>query len=86
MLKTWKINLDKVSFVCSMFMDLSNTVDTISHDLLIVKLGAYGFQKDALSFMKSYLTKRRKQVRVNSNFSAWERKEFLKVYCFLTSS
>ena len=48
MLKTWKINLDKVSFVCAMFMDLSNTFDTINHDLLIVKLGAYGFQKDAL--------------------------------------
>ena len=38
----------------------------------MAKLGAYGFQKDAISFMKSYLTKRQ-QVCVNSNFSAWER-------------
>ena len=73
MLKTWKINLDKVSFVCAMFMDLSNTFDTINHDLLIVKLGAYGFQKDALSFIKSYLMKRRQRVRVNSNFSGMEK-------------
>ena len=45
----------------------------MNHDLLIAKLGAYGFQKDALSFMRSYLTKKRQRVHVNSNFSAWER-------------
>ena len=46
--------------------------DIIKHDLLITKLGAYGFQQDALSFMKRFLTKRWQRVRVNSNFSAWE--------------
>ena len=45
----------------------------MSHNLLIAKLGACDFQEDALSFMKSYLTKTRQRVRVNSNFSAWER-------------
>ena len=73
MLEQWKNTLDKGGFVCAMFMDLSKAFDTINHYLLIAKLGAYGFQKDALSFMKSYLTKRRQRVRVNSNFSAWER-------------
>ena len=72
-LEKWKNTLDKGGFVCTMFMGLSKAVDTMNHNLLIVKLGAYGFQKDALSFMKSYLTKRRQRVRVNSNFSAWER-------------
>ena len=43
----------------------------MNHNVLIATLGAYGFQKDA--FMKSYLTKRRQRVRINSNFSAWER-------------
>ena len=38
-------------------------------DLFIAKLGAYGFQKDEFSFMKSYLTKRRQRLRVNTNFS-----------------
>ena len=41
-------------------------------DLLIFKWGAYGFQKNALSFMKSYLTKRQQQVRL-VKFSRWER-------------
>ena len=73
MFEKWKNTLDKDDFVCAMFIDLSKVFDTMNHDLLIAKLGAYGFQKDALSFMKSYLTKRRQRVRVNSNFSAWER-------------
>ena len=73
MLEKWKNTLDKGGFVCAMFMDLSKVFDTVNHDLLIARLGTYGFQKDALSFMKSYLTKRRQRVRVNSNFSAWER-------------
>ena len=73
-LKNGKIPLAKVGFVCAMFMDLTKAFDTMNYDLLIAKLGAYSFQKDALSFMKSYLMKRRLRVRVNSNFSAWERK------------
>ena len=43
----------------------------MDHDLLIAKLGAYGFQEDALVFMKSYFTNRRQRVRVYSNFSIW---------------
>ena len=53
-------------------MELSKTLDTMDHDLLIAKLGAYGFQKDALVFMKSYFTNRQQLVRVDSNFIMWE--------------
>ena len=45
----------------------------MDHDLLIAKLEAYGFQEDALVFMKSYFTNRQQRVRVNSNFSMWEK-------------
>ena len=40
---------------------------------LIAKLGAYGFETDALRYMKSYLTNRKQRVRVNKTFSEWER-------------
>ena len=70
MLEKCKNTLDKGGFVCAMFMDLPKAFDTMNHNLLIAKLGAYAFQNDALSFMKSYLMKRPQRVRVNSNFSA----------------
>ena len=43
MLENWKNMLDKGGYVCAMFMDLSKAFDTIHHDLMIAKLGAYGF-------------------------------------------
>ena len=33
----------------------------------------YGFEKDALRYMKSYLTNRKQRVRVNKTFSEWEK-------------
>ena len=44
----------------------------MDHVLLIAKVGAYGFQEDALVFMKSYFTDRQRAY-VNSNFSMWEK-------------
>ena len=64
--------LDKDGFVCVMFMDLSKVFYTMDHDLLVRKLGAYGFQEDRLVLMKSYFTYRQQLVRVNSNLSMWE--------------
>ena len=54
-------------------MDLSKAFDTLNHNLLIVKLGADGFETDALRYMKSYLTNRKQRVRVNKTFSEWDR-------------
>ena len=61
--------LDKGGYVCAIFMDLSKTFDTIHHELIIAKLGAYDFSQDALQYMRSFLTNRQQRVRVNSNFS-----------------
>ena len=47
--------------------------DKLNHNLLIAKLGAYGFERDLLSLMKSYLHERQQRVRVNNNFSSWEK-------------
>ena len=61
--------LDKGGYVCAIFMDLSKTFGTIHHELIIKKLGAYGFSQDTLQYMRSFLTNRQQRVRVNSNFS-----------------
>ena len=55
MLEIWKKVLDKGGYICAIFMDLSKAFDTLNHDLLIAKLGAYGFETDALRYMKIYL-------------------------------
>ena len=53
-------------------MDLSKPNDTINHDLLVAKLETYGFSKNALLFMLSYLKNRSQRVSINSPFSTWE--------------
>ena len=58
-----------------MFMDLSKAFDTIEHDLVIAKLGAYDFE-DAFVFMKSYFTSRQQRIRVKVPLVSG-RKQFL---------
>ena len=73
MLEMWKNTLHKGGYVSPIFMDLSKAFDTLNHNLIIAKLGAYGFERDSLSFMKSYLKDRQQRVRVNNSFSSWEK-------------
>ena len=40
------------------------------HDLMIAKLKAYGFSKEALKSMKSYLKNRKQKVQINNKFSS----------------
>ena len=70
MFEKWKRALDKGEYVSALFMDLSKVFDTINHDLLIAKLKAYGFSKEALKLMKSYLRNRKQKVQINNKFSS----------------
>ena len=54
----WKEKLDKELFVGVVPMNLSKTSDCIPHDLLIVKLNAYGFERNPFVFFYSYLKPR----------------------------
>ena len=52
-------------------MDLSKAFDTLNHNLLIAKLNAYGFSKNSLLFIQSYLENRYQRTNVNNTFSPW---------------
>ena len=53
-------------------MDLSKTFDCIPHDLLIVKMHAYGFSSESLTFFYSYLKRRKQSVKLNNTQSVFQ--------------
>ena len=67
-----KSKLDKNFIVRSILMNLSKAFDCIPHDLIIAKLHAYGFDKNALVLVYSYLKKRKQSVRINNVYSSFQ--------------
>ena len=56
-LEKWRLSIDNTGFASEVLMDLSKAFDTINHPLLLAKLHAYGFSKQALAIIRSYLSK-----------------------------
>ena len=46
-------------------MDLSKAFDCVPHDLLVAKLHAYGLSNDGVTFIYSYLKRRKQGVKIN---------------------
>ena len=63
--------LDDNGYTGAILMDLSKAFDTINHELLIAKLYAYGFSKDAVKLIHSYLSDRWQRTKINKSFSSW---------------
>ena len=72
LIEKWKKALDNKGFGGAVLMDLSKAFDTINHDLLIAKLHAYGFDKNSLKLLLSFLKNRWHKTRINQNFSSWD--------------
>ena len=70
--ETWKRCLDINGIAGTILIDLSKAYDCIPHDLLIAKLEAYGFGKNALKLVYSYLTNRKQRVKVGSAYSTFQ--------------
>ena len=71
LLEKWKAILNKNGYAGAIVMDLSKAFDTINHDLLIAKLNVYGFTKNSLRLIKSYLSNRWQRTKINTGFSSW---------------
>ena len=72
LLEKFKISLDDGGKAGAVLMDLSKAFDCIRHDLLIAKLHAYGFSREALTLINDYLTNRQQRVKVNRSFNSWK--------------
>ena len=56
MIEMWRKCLDEDKMVGAVLVDLSKAFDCLPHDLLIAKLNAYGFIKDSLRLILSYIS------------------------------
>ena len=59
MIEKWKAAVDNGGVFAALLTDLSKPFDCISHDLIIVKLAAYGFDTNALRLTHNYLSNRK---------------------------
>ena len=64
LVKKWKKIRDKTV--------LSKAFDLLSHDLLIAKLHAYGFDIASLKLIFNYPCERKQKVNINDKYSLWE--------------
>ena len=68
--ENWKKSLDNKSFVG--VLDLSKAFDCIPHDLLVAKLHPYDLSEDAVTFVHSYLKRRKQGIKINDIESAFQ--------------
>ena len=87
MVKKVKRVMDKGLHSSALLTDLSKALEWIPHDLIIVKLDAYGFKQDALYLVFNYLNNRKKGVKISSCFNSFLNitKDFYKVLCWALS-
>ena len=72
LIENWKKSLDNKNFVGTVLMDLSKAFDCIRHDLLVAKLHAYDLSEDTVTFIYSYLKRRKQGVKINNTESLFQ--------------
>ena len=66
LLENWKKNLENNKIIGAVFMDLSKAFVCIPHDLVIATMEAYDFSEEFLTFLHSYLKRRKQSEKINS--------------------
>ena len=64
MVEKWRKALNEGGETGTALTDLSKAFNCIDHNLLIAKLNGYGFERQSINFMCSYLTKRKHRTNI----------------------
>ena len=72
MIDKWKKVVDKNKVLGALLTDLSKAFDCICHDLLAVKLNAYGLSLPSLKTVQDYPQNRKQRTKIGSSYSSWE--------------
>ena len=70
MLDVWGEAFEDKDISAVLMLDMSAAFDLVDHDLLVKKLALYGFEKNSLSWVTSYLSNRSQQVYVDGALSS----------------
>ena len=70
LIEKWRKCADNCGAFVALFADLSKAFDCLSHKLLIAKLDVYGFDKNALKLLNSYLTCVKQRVNTNDKYNS----------------
>ena len=71
LIEDWRTALDKNQYIAAVLMDLSKAFDCLPHEILLDKLSAYGVLPHSVTLLKSYLTNRKQQIKINNVLSSW---------------
>ena len=68
MLEKWKRSVDNSKIFGALFADLSKAFECLHHELVIVKLKAYGFCLTAWKVVHNHLSNRKQWIKTNSSY------------------
>ena len=71
LIEKWKQSVDNGGAFGTLMTDLSKAFNYLSHELLIAKLDAFGFDKMSLKLVHNYLSNGKQRVKINGSYSSW---------------
>ena len=72
LLEKWKESVDQGHVFGALLPDLSKSFDCLSHNLLVGKLNAYGFDNKAVRFVFDYLTSCKQRTKISNTYRSWQ--------------
>ena len=64
-------NYDNLKISLAVFIDLAKAFNSISHEIFLKKIEAYGFSESAVDLFASFLKNRQQCVKINDVYSEW---------------